>query len=203
MADGITEITTRRGYDIRDFSLLACGGGGALCGAFMAELLNTKNMIVPRFAASFCAWSMFCLDIGRDYLRTFISNLDQADPSAINNTYQQMIDEALSEFNVLHVKREDLTIVKSADVRYAGQFHEIELNLPAGEITAADLAALKDDFHRKHDELFTFSLPNVAIEFRNLRLIASVKSEQMKLDETAVTSAKVEDAVQTGKRMFL
>ena len=72
MADGVTEITTRRGYDIRDFSLLACGGGGALCGAFMAEILNTKNVLIPEFAASFCAWSMFCLDVGRDYIRTYM-----------------------------------------------------------------------------------------------------------------------------------
>jgi N-methylhydantoinase A len=160
---------------------LACGGGGALCGAFMGELLNTKNVIIPEFAASFCAWSMFCLDIGRDYLRTYISKLDEADPKVINALYHDMVDEALSEFKVLNVSRKDLTIVKSADVRYAGQFHEIELTLPAGEITQKDLESLKQEFHKKHDELFTFSLPKVQIELRNLRLIASVKSAPIDL----------------------
>ena len=181
MADGITEITTRRGYDIRDFSLLACGGGGALCGAFMGDLLNTKNVIIPQFAASFCAWSMFCLDVGRDYLRTCIGSLDNADPAAINKLYQEMIDEALSEFKVLNVSRDDLTIVKSADVRYVGQFHEIELNFPSDEITSAHLEIIKKEFHKKHNNLFTFSLPNVQIELRNLRLIASIKSNPIDL----------------------
>jgi len=202
MADGITEITTRRGYDVREFSLLACGGGGALCGAFMGELLNTKNVIVPKFAASFCAWSMFCLDVGRDYLRTYISTLDDADPEIINSLYQEMIDEALQEFKVLNVSRGDLTIVKSADVRYAGQFHEIELNVSPGEISNKDLEGLKKDFHKKHDELFTFSLPNVQIELRNLRLIASVKSDPIDLPEIEKTLNKAGDSVKRRRQCF-
>jgi N-methylhydantoinase A len=202
MADGITEITTRRGYDVRDFSLLACGGGGGLCGAFMAELLNTKNVIVPQFAASFCAWSMFCLDVGRDYLRTYINKLDGADLRNMNNLYQEMIEEALAEFRVLNVERKDLTIVQSADVRYAGQFHEIELNLSSGEITQEDLERLKKDFHKKHDELFTFSLPQVRIELRNLRLIASVKSAPIDLPKIEKAARSAGDAVKRRRPCF-
>jgi N-methylhydantoinase A len=94
---------------------------------------------------------------------------------------------------VLKVSREDLTIVKSADVRYAGQFHEIELKLSAGAITKEDLERVKMDFHKKHEELFTFSLPQVQIELRNLRLIASVKSDPIDLPvvEKAVHKADV------------
>jgi N-methylhydantoinase A len=183
MADGVTEITTRRGYDIRDFSLLACGGGGALCGAFMAELLNTKNVLIPEFAASFCAWSMFCLDVGRDYIRTYISKIDKADTAAMNRLYDEMVDEALMEFKALHVTRDQMNIVKSVDTRYLGQFHEIEMKLPEGEISRAHLEDLKQEFHKKHKELFTFSLPDVDIEMRSLRMIASVKSKPIDLPE--------------------
>ncbi|KPK74329.1 MAG: hypothetical protein AMJ79_14465 [Phycisphaerae bacterium SM23_30] len=202
MADGITEITTRRGYDVRAFSLLACGGGGPLCAGFMSDLLNTKNGIVPKFAASFCAWSMFCLDIGRDYLRTYISNLDEADPKSINGLYQEMIDEALEEFKVLNVSREDLTIVKSADIRYAGQFHELELNFSSEEISKDDLESLKNDFHKNHDELFTFSLPNAQIELRNLRMIASIKSDPIALPEIEKTDHTKEDPVKRRRQCF-
>ncbi|MCF8095319.1 MAG: hydantoinase/oxoprolinase family protein [Desulfobacteraceae bacterium] len=192
MADGITEITTRRGHDVRDFSLLVCGGAGAMCGAFMGGLLNTKNIIVPKFAASFCAWSMFCMDVGRDYIRTYFSNLDEADEDEINRLYQEMIDEALAEFSVLNVSRENLSLVKSVDLRYSGQFHEIELTLPSSDISKQDLINLKDDFHRKHNDLFTFSLPNVDIETRNLRLIATVKSDVSDLPEIEKTTGKAE-----------
>jgi N-methylhydantoinase A len=181
MADGVTEITTRRGYDIRDFSLLACGGGGALCGAHMAELLNTKNVLIPEFAASFCAWSMFCLDVGRDYIRTYISQLGKADTKTINKLFDEMIDEALREFEALHVTREQMQVSMSADVRYLGQFHEIEMSLPHQGVAREDLDRLEQEFHQKHKELFTFMLPQASIEVRSLRLIATIKSEAIDL----------------------
>ena len=94
MADGVTEVSTRKGYDVRDFSLLAVGGGGPLCGAFLAELLGIRKVIVPKFAASFCAWSMFSLDIGRDYVRSYICSFSAASPDAMNQLYQEMMAEA-------------------------------------------------------------------------------------------------------------
>lgn len=202
MADGITEITTRRGYDVREFSLLACGGGGALCGAFMAELLNTKSVIVPKFAASFCAWSMFCLDIGRDYIRSYLSKLSDANSIDINKIYQEMIGEALAEFQVLHVSREDLIVEKSADVRYAGQFHEIELRFPSGELSDKDIKGMEREFHKKHKELFTFSLPSVPIEFQNLRLIARVRSKKIQIPEIEKAISNFPDGIKRSRQCY-
>lgn len=202
MADGVTEITTRRGYDIRDFSLLACGGGGALCGAFMGEILNTKNVLIPEFAASFCAWSMFCLDIGRDYIRTYINKIDTADTAAINKLYNEMIDAALVEFKALNVTRDQLKIVKSVDARYQGQFHEIELPLPDAEISGKHLEYLKEEFHKKHKELFTFALPHVDIEIRSLRIIASVKSKAIDLPKFERVPLKDDGARKKNRKCF-
>ncbi len=89
MADAITEISTRKGYDVRDFNLLAIGGGGPLCGAFVAEVLGVKKTIVPRYSSSFCAWSMFFLDIGRDYVRSYLVRSDRADLDAHQQTLQR------------------------------------------------------------------------------------------------------------------
>ena len=47
MADAISEISTRKGYDVRDFNLLSTGGGGPLCGVFVADILGMKKTIVP------------------------------------------------------------------------------------------------------------------------------------------------------------
>jgi len=58
-----------------------------MCGAFWAESLSCKNVIVPNYTSSFCAWSMFALDIGRDYLRSYIRQLSAAKPEEINLLY--------------------------------------------------------------------------------------------------------------------
>ena len=184
MADEITAISTRMGYDVRDFALLAIGGGGPLCGAFIADVLGMKEVVVPSFAASFCAWSMFALDIGRDYVRSFISLQEKATPDAINQLYQNMVEEALTDFKALHISKENILFTKFADLRYHAQYHEIRMDLPAGEITSTSIEHLVKDFHKKHEELYTFGLPWVPVEFRNLRLIAKVnikKTEMKKL----------------------
>jgi N-methylhydantoinase A len=181
MADEISRITTRKGYDIRDFSLVACGGGGPMCGAFWAEILNCKNVIVPNYSASFCAWSMFTLDVGRDYLRSYIRNLDKAQAAEINSLFQEMEQEAFSELNVFKISKEELKITKSADLCYQGQYHEVEIETPSGEITSDDIKQLARSFHKKHEELYTFTLSWVPIEIHNLRLIARIKGAQLNL----------------------
>jgi N-methylhydantoinase A len=181
MADEITRITTKMGYDIRDFSLLACGGGGAMCGAFWADILNCKNVIVPNYASSFCAWSMFTLDIGRDYVRSYICTLSTSKAEEINQLYEDMTQEALTELKVFNVVRKDLSVTKSADLRYMGQYHEVEIELPARDIAAEDTEQLAKLFHQKHETLYTFSLPWVPIEIRVLRLVAKVKGQKIDL----------------------
>ncbi len=181
MADEITRISTRKGYDIRDFSLVACGGGGPMCGAFWAELLGCKKVIVPNYASSFCAWSMFTLDIGRDYLRSYICQLSKAKPAKINSLYKEMLKEAQAELKAFNESSEKLLITQSADLRYEGQYHEVEVELPPREIIPKDLEELAKKFHDKHRELYTFTLAWVPIEIRNLRLIARVTGKKVEL----------------------
>lgn len=183
MADAVAEISTKKGYDVRNFILLAVGGGGPLCGAFCAEILGIPKVIVPKFAASFCAWSMFTLDIGRDFVRTYICPVNDASVETINSLYEDMINEALNEFQTFNISKDEIILEKTADVRYSGQYHEIEMRLPAYSINHRDLEKLIQDFHQKHQDLYTFSLPWVPVEFRNLRLIVKIKSPKIKLKE--------------------
>ncbi len=200
MSDGIVEISTRKGYDIRDFSLLMFGGGGPLCGAFIAELLGIEKVIVPKFAASFSAWSMFYLDIGRDYLRSYICPVSTSSPDAINQLYQEMIKEALAEFEVLNISKKDLIINKSADVRYMRQYHELEMCFPKSDITSADLEQMVKEFKRKHEELYTFSLPWVLPEFRNLRTITKILASKIEPKRIAAGTKDPSEALKRKRR---
>ncbi len=189
MADAISEISTRKGYDVRDFNLLATGGGGPLCGAFVADILGMKKTIVPRYASSFCAWSMFFLDIGRDYVRSHLCRSDNVDPGLINRLYSDMAAEALEDVEAFDVSLDDLAFERSAEVRYQGQYHVLEISLPDTELTAADMKEMERRFHELHKELFTFSLPWVPMEMINVRLTAKVKSEKIPIKKMPMGSA--------------
>jgi N-methylhydantoinase A len=85
-----------------------------------------------------------------------------------------MAEEALTDFKALHIPKEDILFTKFADLRYHAQYHEIQMDLPAGEITSKSIEQVVKDFHKKHEELYTFALPWVSAELCNLRLIAKV-----------------------------
>ncbi len=202
MADGITSISTKKGYDVRDFSLLSFGGGGGLCGVFVADLLGVRKTIVPKFAASFCAWSMFFLNMGRDYIRSYICPVKAARPEAMNQLYHEMTTEALDESKALHISKEDLIVNKYADVRYQGQYHELEMVLPEGDTNSADIEQMESEFHQKHQELYTFSLPWVPVEFRNLRLTATIRTQKIELRKTTAGTSDPSEALKRERKCF-
>lgn len=184
MADGITEVTTRNGYDVRDFSLLAFGGGGPVHGVFLAEALSIPEVIVPRFSSSFCAWSMFTLDIGRDYIRSLVSSAGKADLNRINGLYREMAEEAVADLRKLGAERKDIKITRCIEMRYQSQFHNVEVSpLPEGEITPEIIGQAVKDFHKKHEAIYRFSISSYEVEIRSLRIIASVAREKIKLVE--------------------
>jgi N-methylhydantoinase A len=202
MADAITEISTHKGYDVRDFSLLAIGGGGPLCGPSVAEILGVRRTIVPRYASAFCAWSMFFLDIGRDYVRSYITRSGKAEVAHINSLYRDMAIEALQDVEAFHVGMDDLVVEKSAEVRYQGQYHVLEIKLPGHEITDEDIRDMERRFHILHEELFTFSLPWVPLEMINLRVTAKINSTKVPLPRRDLASADPSKALLETKECY-
>jgi N-methylhydantoinase A len=202
MADGISLISTRKGYDVRDFSLLSVGGGGPLCGVFVANILSMRKTVIPRFSSSFCAWSMFSLDIGRDYLRSYLHKAHEANPAEMNRLYQDMIDEAVRDFKAFNIRGKDLVIERSADVRYQGQFHELEIKFPAREITKKDIEQMVEEFNQLHKESFTFYLPWVTIEIINLRMTAKIKSQEIPITKVAAGAKDPSLALITRKHCY-
>ena len=195
MADAISEISTRKGYDVRDFNLLAIGGGGPLCGPFVADVLGMPKAIVPRYSSSFCAWSMFFLDIGRDYVRSYLCKSDKADLGIINRLYEDMAAEAFKDVEAFDVSMDDLVFEKSMEMRYQGQYHVLEIHLPEGEITADVTRDVEKRFPALHEELFTFSLPWVPMEMINQRLTAKVKSSKLPIKKVAAGTADASKAL--------
>lgn len=196
MADGISVISTRKGYDIRDFSLLAVGGGGPLCGVSVANVLGMNRAIVPKFSAAFCAKSMFYLDIGRDYVRSYICDVSNADIDRMEELYEDMKKEVAKDFEYFGITDiEELEFEKSADLHYVQQYHELEMKLPEGKTGQKDLSAIAESFHQLHKDTFTFSLPWVQVQFINLRLTARLKGSPFKVNKIERGTADSSHAV--------
>jgi len=173
MADQVIELSTKRGLDVRDFVLLVGGGAGAVHGANVADLLHIPLVVIPKYAALYSAFGMFAMDIGREYSRTHIMRSDKVDLRAIEGIYRELAKQVLADFKESRFKTKDLVLARTAQMRYAGQFHEIEVPLPSTLKSAKDLEAVLASFHARHEELYTFHLPNRQVEFLTFWLRAT------------------------------
>jgi len=173
MADQVIELSTKRGLDVRDFVLLVGGGAGAVHGAAVADLLHIPLVLIPKYAALYSAFGMFAMDIGREYSRTHIVRSDKVDLKAIEALYRDLAKQAIADFKDSHFKTKDLVLTRTAQMRYAGQFHEIEVPLPSTVKSAKDLEGVLESFHARHRELYTFRLPNRQVEFLTFWLRAT------------------------------
>ncbi|MBI2361178.1 MAG: hydantoinase/oxoprolinase family protein [Deltaproteobacteria bacterium] len=158
MADSITEISTKRGYDVRDFSLIAGGGAGPVHGPALAERLGITTVIIPRFAALYSAFGMFAMDIGRDYARSYNCRVDRVDLDAVNRLYREMEAEGLASMKALKAGKAEVKLARTAEMRYVGQFHEVEVPMASGNLTGRHVKEAVANFHKRHHELYTFSM---------------------------------------------
>jgi N-methylhydantoinase A len=181
MADKITEISTKRGYDPRDFALVAGGGAGGIHAAAIAEYLGIRTVIVPPFAALFSAFGMQAMEVGRSYARSNVIRKDRMDAAQVRTLFAEMEREARDAFAHEQVAPADVVTTWSVDMRYVGQFHEVEVPIHAGTFAESELRSIVDDFHRRHQELYTFATPARPVEFLTFRLKATVRREPLAL----------------------
>jgi len=172
MADQISEVSTKRGYDIRDFALVVGGGAGPVHAATIADQLGIPTVVIPTVAATYSAFGMFAMDIGRDYARSYISRADRIDLDRVTRLYEEMEQEALEASRSMHVPSGQVVFTRSADTRYIGQFHEVEVEMARGKLGPGDIETALQSFHQKHEELYTFNMHWKGVEFLTFRLKA-------------------------------
>jgi N-methylhydantoinase A len=189
MADEITEVSTRRGIDVRDLTMVAGGGAGPVHAAFIADLLGMPHIIVPSVAATYSAFGMFTMDVGRNYARSYIIRAVDIDADRVASLYRDMEEEAIEAFAKMGYGSDQVSFARSADLRYIGQFHEVEVSVPAGKLTKASLEQAIDNFHTKHRDLYTFNMLWQGVELLTFRLRATIPKAPFELKQIQAGSA--------------
>ncbi|HEY3522486.1 MAG TPA: hydantoinase/oxoprolinase family protein [Candidatus Limnocylindrales bacterium] len=181
MADQITEVATRHGHDVRDFALVAGGGAGPVHAAFIADLLHMPRVVIPPIAATYSAFGMFAMDVGRNFARSYISRAKLLDLERVNALYAEREADAIAGFAALGVAEDQIVFRRTADLRYLGQFHEVEVEVPDGPIEASTIDAAVANLHARHEQLYTFNMPWQAVEFLTFRLRATAPKAPFEL----------------------
>lgn len=181
VAAHMTSECTKRGLDPRDYILVAGGGGGPMHGAWVADRLDIRKVVIPPFSALLSAFGMFSMDIGREYVRSYVTSASKIDLARVNQLYDDMEKEALDALSWLRVRKSDVTLVRSAAMRYVGQFHEVDSLIPNGKLNQKKIAASIAGFNRRHERVYAFAMPGQEVEFLTFGLRASIKPTPAKL----------------------
>ena len=174
MSNAVTVVTVQRGLDPREFAMIVAGGAGPIHAVPIARELGIHTLLVPRESSVFCAAGMLLSDLKHTYIRTCAMVGSLVDFEVINGAIRAMREMALATFREEQVRDTDVTLDFSADLRYVGQFNEVEV--PGFDTGVADTSAwekLASRFHRLHDDRFGYSMPHAEVELINLRLSAT------------------------------
>jgi N-methylhydantoinase A len=158
-----------KGYDPRDFALVAFGGAGPLHAAYVARELEIPKVIVPRYPGVHAALGCLLVDVRHDLTRTFLVNSNEADLDTIEKVYEELEVEARQMLKKEGVPDENVELVRNMDLRYIGQWRNLTVNIPK-PIESLD-HALKI-FHTEHERQFSWSNPDQVVEIYGLRITA-------------------------------
>lgn len=181
MADNIMETCTREGHDVRDFALVVGGGAGPLHGASLARRLEIPRVFIPAAAGLYSAFGMLTMATGRDFVRSYPTRAYAADPGTVARLFAEMEGEALAAFERMGVSTEDVRLERTGEMRYERQFHELEVPLAAGPISAATLQSAAEGFHDHHAQRFGFEVREMPVELLSFHLRATAPAPEVTL----------------------
>ncbi len=170
MAGAIREISVEKGFDPRDFALLAFGGSGPLFACNMARLSSVNRVVVPLAPGNFSAWGMLVSDLVHDLSRTMVVGTADLDLGFFAQTFDQLeleANRALESDGVPEFRRR---LLRSVDMRYLGQgAHSITVSVSSGAIDSEACRSLEARFHDLHESTYGHRLDD-PIEIVNFRL---------------------------------
>jgi N-methylhydantoinase A len=171
MVRGISVNSTQKGYDVREFSLLAFGGAGPLHAIELADDMGIDQVIIPPFCSVFSAFGAVTSDVRHDYVQTVALSQAEANAPTLQAIFEQLEARARQRLAEEKIADAQVQLQRAADLRYEGQSYELTIPIPTdGTLGQEDVEKVIEDFHEWHDRLYAYSEPGESVEFINVRL---------------------------------
>lgn len=202
MFNALKLISVRRGYDPRDFAMVAFGGGGPMHCAYLARELNVRKVIVPVAASVFSAWGMLMTDLRHDYIQTKICRMNEVALSELNAMWDGLVSQARAQFAQEGVPDGQIVYSFIADMRYMGQEHTVKVHVPPVPWTDEVKAEIVARFHETHEHFYTYRLPDTPTEIVNLHLVAYGRLQKPELHRIGPQRGPVSGAVKETRPVY-
>ncbi len=201
MAQGVREVTIKRGYDPREFPFIAAGGAGPIHSCQICNELEIPLQIVPRESSVLCAMGMLLSNLQHDFVRTFVAGLATLDWARLAARVDDMTGEGERQLAAERIPTHRRAYTVKLDCRYVKQYHEVSVEVSRETIRARDGAAVAQGLHREHNRLYGYSLEHekAPIEIINVRVQAVGSTDKPRHPEEEWSGANAASA-QKGRR---
>lgn len=164
MVRAVKAVSTYRGRDPRDFALFAFGGNGPVVGAAIADLLEMREVVIPPDPGVFSAVGLLLSDIEQERSRAFLRALSTIDPKELEAVYAEIERAVREDFAADGYRAAEVSLARSADLRYSGQAHELSVPF------APDFAVMAEAFGAEHARTYGHRAEAEAVECVALRV---------------------------------
>ncbi len=199
MEEAIKAVSSQRGYDIRDFTLVAFGGGGPMHAGKIALDLGIPSLLIPFAPGVTSALGLLMSDVKHDYVRSKLVALKEIDLAEVNRLFAQLIEQAKTDLRSEGFNDSEMAMRPYLDLRYAGQGYELTVPSPLPPLQPADLDLMRQRFDLQHEQAHGHKAESEPVELVSLRLVSTGLVPQAKLSPVKSTGKKPE-AAKTGER---
>jgi len=203
MAKAIRVVSVERGYDPRDYTMLAFGGAGPLHAARLAHELDMRRVLIPRFPGVMCATGLVQADLRSDLSVTFMADLTENALSGILTGFERLKERGEAWFAQEEIADGDRRIAMSLDMRYKGQGYELTVDWPEGVSQADLLNVLRERFDAQHQQYYGHSAKDADIQITALRLEATGLVKKSEAPAYPLATAAVETAQLGTRRVWI
>ena len=162
-----------RGKDLRGYPLFAFGGAGPVHAWQVGRILRVPRVLVPYGAGALSAYGLLAAPLAFDFVRTAPQRLATADWALINRLFEEMEGEGRRILRGAGVADQDITVRRSAEMRYLGQGHEVDVPIPLDSLGSASLERITAAFETAYRLLYSRTPQGVPLEALNWRAVVS------------------------------
>jgi N-methylhydantoinase A len=193
MINTLKLVSTNRGYDPRDFTLVAFGGAGGLHAVELAAELGMRRVVIPRAADVFSAWGMLMSDLRRDFFVTRLVPIESRNAPELDELLGDVAGAALDQFSEEGVSPESVRFMRYGTLRYENQEHGVEILLPGSSIDSETLNVIAETFHSAYEREYTYRL-RAPIELVGVHVVAIAEVGKLAPVELPETGRSAADA---------
>ncbi|MBW1614001.1 MAG: hydantoinase/oxoprolinase family protein [Deltaproteobacteria bacterium] len=199
MVSSIEEVTIRRGIDCREYIMIACGGAGAIHGAYIARELGINKVLISKLAAGLCAFGALASNLKIERVQSCITLTDDFNYERVNNVLEALAKDADAFLMKAGVTQDKRKIEFILQARYPYQAWEIDVSLPWRRITPEVLPKLVDLFNEAHQANYGYHEEGSTVECVNWMVRATGLMPKISLPDVPFATEDISSAIK-GKR---